>query len=296
MYKYREIKIFIAVMRTGSATHAANSLNMTQPNVTKAIRGLEAKLGVVLFVRLGGRLAPTPEAEKLYEQAIQVRQEMAQFERYAHKLKVDGTGILRVISLPVFALWLLPKAIELLLQEFPKTEFRIDLGHENDVSRGISSGQYDLGILHFVDAYKNQQVATQSIVEKNLVYAIPKNHPLALKTKINPSNLADETVVSYPEFLEFRQAIDAYMQEMDVNFNPSIIVNYTSLALEIVAGGNAVAIVDQFATKKYHEKIKFFEIADGPKISFGLISQMAKPKSILADRFGSILQKLITEG
>lgn len=295
MYKYREIKIFIAVMRTGSATHAAENLNTTQPNITKAIRGLEAKLGVSLFIRLGGRLSPTPEAEKLFEQAVQVGQEMAQFERYAQKLKLDSTGILRVISLPVFALWLLPKAIEILLQEFPRTEIRIDLGHENDISRGISSGQYDLGVLHFVEAYKNKQITIQSISDRKLAYAIPKNHPLASKTKINPWDIADEMIVSYPEFLGFRQAINSYMQKLDAPFNPNIVVNYTSLALEMVAQGSAVAIVDQFATKKYHEKIKFFEITDGPKISFGLISQMGRPKSILADRFGSILEKLIAE-
>lgn len=58
----RELKYFIAVAEKGSISKAAESLFLTQPNLSRQMQGLESKLGQKLFVR-GNRKITRPKRE-----------------------------------------------------------------------------------------------------------------------------------------------------------------------------------------------------------------------------------------
>jgi len=57
--------VFDAVMRTGSASGAAQALGMSQSGVSHALARLREVTGDPLFLRRGGRLAATPRAEAM---------------------------------------------------------------------------------------------------------------------------------------------------------------------------------------------------------------------------------------
>ena len=57
------LKIFMAVVESGSFTKAAISLAVSQPAVSQNIGALEKDLGVVLFDRLRAEAVLTPEGE-----------------------------------------------------------------------------------------------------------------------------------------------------------------------------------------------------------------------------------------
>ena len=69
MLNLRHIEIFHAIMRTGSITAAAESLNITQPAVSAVLKHFESRLQMPLFDRVNGRLRPTLEAEALLPEA-----------------------------------------------------------------------------------------------------------------------------------------------------------------------------------------------------------------------------------
>ena len=55
----RQLSAFNAVMKAGSVTEAAERLFVTQPAVTKLLKGFEDSCGFSLFHRGQGRLKPT---------------------------------------------------------------------------------------------------------------------------------------------------------------------------------------------------------------------------------------------
>ena len=59
-YSLRELECFLAVAGEMSFTRAAERLNLAQPPLSRHIRTLEEKLGVVLFERNQRRVALTP--------------------------------------------------------------------------------------------------------------------------------------------------------------------------------------------------------------------------------------------
>jgi DNA-binding transcriptional LysR family regulator len=60
------LRVFDAVMAEGSLTRAAQTLSMTQPAVSHAVRRLREALGDELFVRDAHGVNPTPRAEALW--------------------------------------------------------------------------------------------------------------------------------------------------------------------------------------------------------------------------------------
>ena len=62
----RHMEVFHAIMRTGSVTGAARSLNVTQPAVSAVLKHCESQLKMKLFTRVTGRLQPTAEARAIF--------------------------------------------------------------------------------------------------------------------------------------------------------------------------------------------------------------------------------------
>ena len=83
----RQIEAFNAVIKCGSVTRAAESLFISQPAVTKLIRGFEDSCGFALFKRAGGRLHPTSEAQRLYLETEKLLTGVARVENIARSIR-----------------------------------------------------------------------------------------------------------------------------------------------------------------------------------------------------------------
>ncbi len=63
---YEYYRIFYHVARCGNLTRAAQALQSNQPNLTRAVKNLEAELGCALFLRTNRGMVLTPEGEELF--------------------------------------------------------------------------------------------------------------------------------------------------------------------------------------------------------------------------------------
>ena len=64
----RHIEIFHAVMTAGSLTEAAHLLHTSQPTVSRELARFEKVIGLKLFERIRGRLHPTVQGLRLFEE------------------------------------------------------------------------------------------------------------------------------------------------------------------------------------------------------------------------------------
>ncbi len=69
MDRLEELAFFVAVVETGSLAAAARRMNRSPAAATRALAGLEARVGTRLVARTTRRLAPTPAGLALAEQA-----------------------------------------------------------------------------------------------------------------------------------------------------------------------------------------------------------------------------------
>src|SRR5687768_8677949 len=106
-------------MLAGSASRAAELLDITQPAVSRAIAELERSAGFMLFDRVRGRLAPAPEAQLLM---LEVDRSFVGLERVraeAARIRDFGSGSIRIASLAALGSTLVPRAIRRFQEKNP---------------------------------------------------------------------------------------------------------------------------------------------------------------------------------
>lgn len=97
-----------AVERLGSASAAAEELNLTQSAVSRQLQALEGQLGVALLIREKHRLRLTPAAQDFVTEARRALQRLSQASL---TLRANPTGgALSLAILPAFGMhWLAPR-------------------------------------------------------------------------------------------------------------------------------------------------------------------------------------------
>jgi DNA-binding transcriptional LysR family regulator len=104
------MELFVRIVETGSFSAAARDLKAGQPTVSKAIAGLEKRLGVRLLVRSTRQLSPTEAGTAFYERAIRAIAEANEADAAALGAGAGLEGRLRVSAPVTFArLHLVPK-------------------------------------------------------------------------------------------------------------------------------------------------------------------------------------------
>lgn len=97
-----------AVDRLGTASAAADELNLTQGAISRALQGLEGQLGVPLLIRERQRLRLTPAAQ---DYVAEVRKALHLLASASITLRANPTGgSLNLAILPAFGMhWLAPR-------------------------------------------------------------------------------------------------------------------------------------------------------------------------------------------
>lgn len=144
---YRHLEVFFAVMTNGTVTEAARQLGVSQPSVTTTLKQAEAKLGIQLFQREGGRLIPTSEARILYEEAERAHEALTAIRILARRLQVGSGGHVRVAAVPTISLELLPDAIEIFQQRHKGFSYSVSTLNTEEIVDQLDTrkGTFHLG-------------------------------------------------------------------------------------------------------------------------------------------------------
>ncbi len=200
------LKYAVEVAKTGSLNKAAENLYMGQPNLSRAIKELEASLGVTIFDRTAKGMLTTPEGEEFLNHAKKI---LAQIEEVEEIYK-SGVHIRQRFSISV------PRAsyISEAFAEFSKlidSSYPSELYYkETNAMRAIKnvlSSEYKLGIIRYAEGY--DKYFKEMLDEKGLNYELvaefspvlimSKEHPLAEKVDITDEDLSKHTEIAHAD-------------------------------------------------------------------------------------------------
>lgn len=125
MDRFHEIEVFIAVNDAGSFAKAALKLRMSPPAVTRAISGLEDRLGARLFQRTTRRLAITDVGTRFLDSARRILDDLSSAEREALGATATARGHLTVTASVTFGRSLLAPIARQFLAQHPEISLSI---------------------------------------------------------------------------------------------------------------------------------------------------------------------------
>ena len=192
----RHLRYFLAVSEELHFGRAAQRLHIAQPPLSQAIRKLEHELGVSLLRRTS-RVVTQTEAGRVF--AEEARNVLAAFDRaLAEARKAGGVGTkLRIGCAVNLAIERLLRFLTALHETEPALEAHVThLAASEQVER-LRRGELDLGIFFFAEEYDDLELSPLFAGEHLAVY-LPRDHSLAARKVLGPSDLADETLVTFP--------------------------------------------------------------------------------------------------
>lgn len=243
MMTMRHMEVFHAIMVTGSVTGAARMLNISQPAVSATLKHCEARLKMLLFVRIGGRLQPTPEARALFPHIAAISGRVDATGRLVQDLAGGRLGTLSIAANTTLANGFVAKAIAEFINErkLTRVSLQAEAGALSIVDRVISQ-EAELGIAY--SPLLNTEVQTSVLTTSNIVCAVPKRHPLATKTSVSARELHEFPIVTYLPRTAMRGEINRAFAKVDWSANLRVETNQSITSLMIALHGGGVAVAE----------------------------------------------------
>jgi DNA-binding transcriptional LysR family regulator len=143
MLDWDKLRIFHTAAESGSFTHAAEKLGMSQSAVSRQISALEDDLGLKLFIRHARGLVLTEVGEQLFRTAHRMHWELQQVETQMSESQDVPTGPLIVTTtVGIGSTWLSSRIHEFLLL-YPDIQIEIKL---NDAELDLAMREADVAI------------------------------------------------------------------------------------------------------------------------------------------------------
>lgn len=142
----RHIEIFHAVMTAGSLTEAAHLLHTSQPTVSRELARFEKVIGLKLFERVRGRLHPTVQGLRLFEEVQRSWYGLDRIVSAAESLREFRQGELSIACLPVFSQSFLPQLLQPFLARYPDVSLNIVPQESPLLEEWLSAQRHDLGL------------------------------------------------------------------------------------------------------------------------------------------------------
>ena len=243
----RHLRLVVTVAAHGSLTAAADHLHLTQSALSHQLRDIEDRLGTALFLRRNRKMIPTPAGQRVLESARHILAEIERTESDVRALAHDRQGLLRVATECYTCYHWLPGALQEFGRTCPSVEVRIEVEATSRPLTALLNGKLDLALM--TSPVRDRRLATTPLFRDELLVLASKDHPLARKSFIRPSDLANETLLTYSP-KEETYVIQKLLSPAGID--PRVRqVQLTEVILELVRGGMGVAVLARWVVQPY---------------------------------------------
>jgi DNA-binding transcriptional LysR family regulator len=243
---------------------AAAALHISQPPLSRAIRALEQRLGVVLFTRNRRRVELTPEGTRLLGEA---RRMLGQLERTVQEVRGMARGEegrLRIGFVSLADYGVLPGLLKAFKSARPGIALALREMLSPEQAAALAAGELDFGLLlpPVSDAEPLEHLVVQ---RERFVAALPSSHRLAAgKGKLAVSALAGEPFVMVPRDIApgLYDIVTGLAARAGISFNVAQEAIQMQTVVSLVSSGLGVAIVPGSIANLGRRGVVYREIAD----------------------------------
>lgn len=171
------LRYVVAAADHSSFRRAAAALNITQPTLSKRIREVEDRLGVLLFERSTGGAALTPIGEDFVASARRALAELEAMETRARAGKRGDAGRLEIGFYTSLSTGALRDVILSFVSQHPDVEINLNESSRASLIAHLDRGAVDVVVL--LGEPNQSDYAHMSLWSDRIMAALPKDHPLA---------------------------------------------------------------------------------------------------------------------
>lgn len=205
------LQTLVHIVESGSLTHAAEELSLSQSAVTKRLSHLEADLGQRLVDRMPTHAQPTAAGRIVYRHARRILAEVGAMRSDMASLLEPGSGVVRVAAVDTMAVFALPTLLTEFRVEHPHVRLRARVGSVRESADLVLRGEADLGLCT-VPVDDPRLVTWPLFFDPVEIVATPAI-ACTLPSPVTMRELESVGVVTYPEGSRFRSYVDSSLEQ-----------------------------------------------------------------------------------
>jgi DNA-binding transcriptional LysR family regulator len=264
----RSLSLFLAVADTLSFRQAAETLHMSQPPLSRAIRELEERLGVRLFTRSTHGVGLTDSGLRLLPYARQVA---ALLHEAQAALSAPGSqlclriGMTNAVEPPWFN-----GLIERIQAAQPATEVAVAYDTSPRLVRQLQGGKLTAAFVALPTQVQGLDVV--KLDHLPMVVAVPGSHRLARRKKLRLADLASEPVFWFerarqPAFYDHCERIFA---RHELSFSKLREPSDHHVLLAQVASGMGLALLPRSFAGLKRTGVVYKDLVEGEELGVGI--------------------------
>ena len=183
-----QLNTFLAVIRGGSVTAAADQLMVTQPSVSSAISALGRELGCELFERSGRGVSLTAAGEAFVPYATDVIGLLQDGRQVAREASEAASQRLRIIAVTTAAESFVPPLMSAFSRRHPAVELALDVDNRRVVLDRILSHGADVAVLGTPPA--EERLAAEPLAPNEIVCIAAPDDPAVARANVRVAELA----------------------------------------------------------------------------------------------------------
>ncbi|EAV45216.1 transcriptional regulator, LysR family protein [Roseibium aggregatum IAM 12614] len=168
--KAQYVELIDAVATLGSMAAAAKALGKSQPAITKALKKIEADLGVFLFHRVPSGIVPTLEGQTVIDRCRRIQSDLQKLSEDVAQSRGQYVGMISVVVSPLAALKIIPPVMRRFQSRFPGVELNITGGHAPKAFHALRSGEADFVIGPAPDAQPKAGLHVEPLLTTSVTF------------------------------------------------------------------------------------------------------------------------------
>ncbi len=237
----RQVEAFKAVIEQGTVSQAAAVLGVSQPAVSKLLAHLEAETGLSLFDRLRGKLAPTHQGMRLYQEVERIFMGLRQVEEAVESIRRAEQRHLIVGVLPALSGTFMRRVTLAFLERHP--DVRVSIRTRGSIFLGDWLAKQHIDLALVGSRVDNPYVEREPLFPHALFCALPVNHELTRKRVIRPRDLEGVPFVGFSAESQTHKLVSQAMAAAGAHFNIVLETDTAPTVCEFVAAGMGVSLI-----------------------------------------------------
>ena len=278
----RQLEYFQMASRLKNITRAAERLRVSQPNITVAIKKLEAELGIQLFDRSQKQLSLTPEGAVFLNRVELVLRNIQDAVLEVNDYKQLQKGTIKIGIPSMIGAYLFPRIFSSFQKQYDHLDIYLYEEGSMAIREQLERDELDFGIVIISDVPQN--LSSLKITTSQILACVPENHPLAQKESISIDDMKDTDLIMLKDGSYLREMVQSKLKNAGITPNVVLESNQIETIKGLVASGVGMAFLLDFVVEDA-PGIKSIPLADSLNVDVGLAWKKDRYISMAAKAF-----------
>jgi len=264
----RLLRYFIAIAEERSFTRAAERLYIAQPSLSQQIKQLEAFIGTPLLIRDKHRVELTEAGRTFLREARNVLSCAERAVNLTRQAARAEAGLITIALVPGPEGKMFSAVFAELLRKYPNIQIVLRSLSSPEQLAALKEREINVGFLR--GPINDEEIASEVIVQEDLVVVLPMDHPLAQESRIKVEKLAALPLVHVSRAVApaLHDAINKVALDAGFRFHSVLEAESITAILNAVASGLGFCVHAQYVEQILPKNVitRPFDLDQIPKV------------------------------